>query len=38
VWLACDEHLEFLREFLDARSFPLRVVEVMEPLTREDSV
>jgi hypothetical protein len=26
VWLACDEHVEFLREFLAARDFPLRVV------------
>jgi hypothetical protein len=26
VWLACDEHEEYLREFLAARDFPLRVV------------
>lgn len=26
VWLACDEHVEYLREFLAAREFPLRVV------------
>ena len=26
VWLACDEHEEFLREFLAARDFPLEVV------------
>ena len=25
VWLACDEHLEYLREFLAARDFPLSV-------------
>jgi hypothetical protein len=25
VWLACDEHVEFLREFLAAREFPLEV-------------
>ncbi|CAG7603202.1 hypothetical protein ACFPZL_00925 [Leucobacter soli] len=30
TWLACDEHLEFLREFLAARSFPLEVVPVAE--------
>ena len=24
-WLACSEHLEFLREFLAARDFPLDV-------------
>ena len=28
VWLACDEHVDFLREFLAARDFPLRVVAV----------
>jgi len=26
IWLACDEHLEFLREFLGARDFPLEVL------------
>lgn len=26
VWLACDEHVGYLREFLAARQFPLRVV------------
>lgn len=25
VWLACDEHVEVLREFLAARAFPLQV-------------
>lgn len=25
VWLACDEHEEFLREFLAAREFPVAV-------------
>ncbi len=25
TWLACDEHLAYLREFLAARSFPLEV-------------
>lgn len=28
VWLACPEHLDFLREFLAARDFPLEVREV----------
>jgi len=28
VWLACDEHVEFLRAFLAAREFPVRVVGV----------
>lgn len=25
TWLACDEHVDFLREFLAARDFPLVV-------------
>lgn len=25
TWLACDEHVEYLREFLAARDFPLTV-------------
>ena len=25
VWLACDEHVEVLRDFLAARAFPLEV-------------
>lgn len=25
TWLACDEHVDFLREFLAARDFPLEV-------------
>lgn len=25
VWLACPEHVDFLREFLAARSFPVAV-------------
>lgn len=30
TWLACDAHLEVLREFLAARDFPLAVVPVSE--------
>jgi hypothetical protein len=26
VWLACDEHVDYLRDFLDARDFPLSVL------------
>ncbi|WP_202567015.1 hypothetical protein [Agreia sp. COWG] len=26
TWLACEEHVDFLREFLAAREFPLEVV------------
>lgn len=29
-WLACDEHLEYLSEFLRARSFPLEILSVAE--------
>lgn len=25
TWLACDEHVEYLRGFLEARSFPVAV-------------
>ncbi|MFT4235261.1 MAG: hypothetical protein QM607_09725, partial [Microbacterium sp.] len=28
TWLACDEHVEFLRDFLTSRDFP---VEVSQP-------
>ncbi|GAA1508744.1 hypothetical protein BJ978_002649 [Agromyces terreus] len=27
TWLACDEHVDYLRGFLEARSFPVRVAE-----------
>ncbi len=30
TWLACEEHLEYLREFLAARSFPLEVISVSD--------
>ncbi|WP_374946969.1 hypothetical protein [Agreia sp.] len=26
IWLACTEHVDFLREFLAARDFPLDVI------------
>ncbi len=26
VWTACEEHCDFLRDFLSARSFPVRVL------------
>lgn len=29
-WLACDTHLEYLRDFLAARSFPLTVFAISE--------
>lgn len=33
TWLACDEHVAFLRDFLAGRDFPLRV----SPLSPSDS-
>ena len=27
TWLACDEHVDYLRGFLEARSFPVRVTQ-----------
>jgi hypothetical protein len=40
IWLACDVHVEFLREFLAARNFPLLVLTLnagpsAEPLAVE---
>jgi hypothetical protein len=28
VWLACEEHVDYLREFLAARDFPVRAVQI----------
>lgn len=33
VWLACDEHRDFLREFLLARSFPVVVTAINESVS-----
>ncbi|MBO3662451.1 hypothetical protein [Microbacterium stercoris] len=30
LWLACDEHVGYLREFLAARDFPLEVTAGVE--------
>jgi hypothetical protein len=35
VWLACDDHVEYLREFLAARQFPVRVVAADGAAARE---
>lgn len=39
IWLACDEHRDYLRDFLQARSFPVTVLEldVTEQSTGEGS-
>lgn len=28
VWVACDEHVEFLRDYLDSRGFPVIVTPI----------
>jgi hypothetical protein len=33
VWLACQEHVTYLRDFLAARDFPLNVVAIAEAPT-----
>ncbi len=33
VWLGCDEHVDYLRDFLEARSFPVIVSPVGETVT-----
>lgn len=35
IWLACDEHLEFLLGFLSSRDFPLRVLPVDAPVNED---
>lgn len=35
VWLACGEHVDYLREFLAAREFPVAVVPVERPAPAE---
>jgi len=34
VWLACDEHVGYLREYLATRDFPVVVTDAAAPLTR----
>ncbi|WP_370450307.1 hypothetical protein [Cryobacterium sp. TMS1-20-1] len=36
TWLACDEHVDYLREFLAARDFPL-TVSALVPCTPDSS-
>ena len=36
TWLACDEHVGFLRDFLLTRDFPLRVSPLLdEPMSTD---
>jgi hypothetical protein len=35
VWLACDEHVDYLGRFLADRDFPLRVLAVTAAATGE---
>lgn len=32
-WLACEEHVQYLREFLASRGFPLEVLPLTEAAT-----
>ena len=34
VWLACDEHVEFLRDYLASRGFPVELSPADAPLAR----
>ncbi|WP_369828696.1 hypothetical protein [Cryobacterium sp. M91] len=36
TWLACDEHVDYLREFLASRDFPL-TVSALETCTPDSS-
>jgi hypothetical protein len=32
IWLACDEHVDYLRDYLQARDFPVIVSPLDEPI------
>lgn len=34
VWLACDGHRDYLRDYLHARDFPVRVTPLAESVDR----
>jgi len=34
VWLACDEHVEFLRDYLGSRGFPLVISDIDDTVDR----
>jgi hypothetical protein len=31
IWLACDEHVDYLRDYLETRDFPVIVSELDSP-------
>lgn len=34
IWLACDDHRDFLHDYLEARDFPVVVTPLAHPLER----
>jgi hypothetical protein len=34
IWLACDDHVEYLREYLATRDFPVIVTPIAEHVER----
>jgi hypothetical protein len=34
IWLACDEHRDYLHDYLEARDFPVVVTPLPQPLDR----
>lgn len=37
VWLGCDEHIDFLKEFVELRDFPHQVISIDNFLAEESS-
>lgn len=35
VWLACEEHVEYLRDYLASRDFPVAVAAIGEQVSLE---
>lgn len=31
IWRACDAHVDYLQQYLEARAFPVRVTRLEEP-------
>lgn len=32
IWRACDDHRDYLRDYLDARDFPVAITALAQPL------